>query len=157
MLRFGASHGYLMKDLGVEMKFSSLASAVVRGIAPAALMVLLSCPPDALGQTVREDHLVSSNMLQQQLADSAAARRKNVETITNFLNTPAAEQAMREAHFDSVQVRTAIPSLSDQELATLAARSTDAQQKFAAGRLTRPELAIVVIALVVLIVVIIVH
>ena len=139
------------------MKISTLASTTVRGILPAALMVLLSCPPDVLGQTAHQDHLVSPNRLQQQLADSAAARRKNIETITNFLSTPAAEQAMQDSHFDSVQVRRAIPSLSDQELTTLAVRSADAQQKFAAGRLTRPELAIVVIALVVLIVVIIVH
>ena len=41
--------------------------------------------------------------------------------------------------------------LSDQELASLAARSNDAQQKFAAGALSRPALALIVIALVVLI------
>lgn len=139
------------------MKMSSLSSAAVRSMVPAALMLLLSCPPDALGQAVREDHLVSSNTLQQQLADSSAARRNNIETISNFLSTPAAEEAMRDGHFDSVQVRKAIPALSDQELANLAARSADAQQKFAAGRLTQPELALIVVALVVLIVVIIVH
>ena len=44
-----------------------------------------------------------------------------------------------------------------QELASLATRSADAQQNFAAGRLTKPELALIVIAFVVLIVVIIVH
>jgi len=64
---------------------------------------------------------------------------------------------MRDAHYSPEQVRSAVPSLSDQELASLAARSADAQQKFAAGALTRPELALIVIAFVVLIVVIIVH
>lgn len=139
------------------MKTSSLASAIVSATVPAALILVLSCPPDSFGQAAQPDHLVSSGNLQQQMLDSASARQKNVETITNFLSTPVAERAMRDAHFDSVQVRNAIPSLSDQELATLAARSADAQQEFAAGRLTRPELALVVIALVVLVVVIIVH
>jgi hypothetical protein len=120
-------------------------------------MLLMSVPADAFAAAPAQDHLVSPQAMQRQMADSASAREKNIETVRNFLSSPVADRAMRDAHYSPEQVKNAIPSLSDQELASLAARSSDAQQKFAAGALTKPELALIVIALVVLIVVIIVH
>jgi len=132
-------------------------SFALRAILPSALMLLVSVPADAFAAAPAQDHLVSPQAMQKQMADSASARQRNIETVSNFLSSPEAERAIRDAHYSPEQVRSAVPSLSDQELATLAARSADAQQNFAAGRLTRPELALIVIALVVLIVVIIVH
>ncbi len=120
-------------------------------------MLLMSVPADAFAAAPAQDHLVSPQAMQKQMADSASARQKNIEAVADFLSSPVADRAMRDAHYNPEQVKSAIPSLSDQELASLAARSTDAQQKFAAGALTRPELALIVIALVVLIVVILVH
>ena len=139
------------------MKRTILQSLTLRGLVPSALMLLMSVPADAFAATPPQDHLVSPQAMQKQMADSATARQKNIEAVKNFLSSPGAARAMRDAHYSPEQVKNAIPSLSDQELASLAARSTDAQQKFAAGALTRPELALIVIALVVLIVVIIVH
>lgn len=139
------------------MKRTILQSLTFRAVVPSALMLLMSMPADAFAATPAQDHLVSPQAMQKQMADSASARQKNIETVTNFLSSPVADRAMRDAHYSPEQVKSAIPSLSDQELASLAARSTDAQQKFAAGALTRPELALIVIALVVLVVVIIVH
>ena len=139
------------------MKRTILQSLTFRAVVPSALMLLMSMPADAFAATPAQDHLVSPQAMQKQMADSASARQKNIETVTNFLSSPVADRAMRDAHYRPEQVKSAIPSLSDQELASLAARSTDAQQKFAAGALTRPELALIVIALVVLVVVIIVH
>jgi hypothetical protein len=54
-------------------------------------------------------------------------------------------------------VKTAIPLLSDQELANLSARSLDAQQKFAAGHLGPGLLTVIVIAIAVIIIVAIIH
>jgi hypothetical protein len=139
------------------VKPKSLASLALRAIVPSALMLLMSVPADAFAATPAQDHLVSPQAMQKQMADSAALREKNIETVRSFLSSPVADRAMRDAHYSPEQVKNAIPSLSDQELASLAARSNDAQQKFAAGALTRPELALIVIAFVVLIVVIIVH
>ena len=139
------------------MKTKVLQSLTFRAILPAALVLLMSVPADAFAATPAQDHLVSPQAMQKQMIDSAAARQKNIETVTSFLSSPVADRAMRDAHYNPEQVKNAVPSLSDQELANLAARSTDAQQKFAAGALTRPELALIVIALVVLVVVIIVH
>jgi len=139
------------------VKRSILQSLTLRALVPSALMLLMSVPADVFAATPAQDHLVSPQAMQKQMADSATARQKNIDTVNSFLSSPVADRAMRDAHYSPEQVKNAIPSLSDQELASLAARSTDAQQKFAAGALTRPELALIVIALVVLIVVIIVH
>jgi CHASE3 domain sensor protein len=139
------------------VKPKSLLCLTLRAIVPSALMLLMSVPADAFAATPAQDHLVSPQAMQKQMADSATARQKNIETVRSFLSSPVADRAMRDAHYSPEQVKNAIPSLSDQELASLAARSNDAQQKFAAGALTRPELALIVIAFVVLIVVIIVH
>ena len=139
------------------MKRAIFKALALRAVVPSVLMLLMSVPADALAAAPAQDHLVSPNAMQKQMADSAAARQKNIETVRDFLSSPIADRAMRDAHYSPEQVKSAIPSLSDQELANLAARSSDAQQKFAAGALSRPALAIIVIALVVLIVVIIVH
>ena len=139
------------------MKPTFLQSLTLRAVVPSALMLLVSVPAFGSAATPVQDHLVSPQAMQKQMADSASARQKNIETIQNFLSTPVADRAMRDAHYNPEQVKNAVSSLSDQEVASLAARSADAQQKFAAGALTKPELALIVIALVVLIVVIIVH
>lgn len=139
------------------MKHTKLLSITLRALVPSALMLLMSVPSDAFAATPQQDHLVTPQAMHQQMADSVVARQKNIEAVRSFLSTSAADRAMRDAHYNPEQVKNAVPSLSDQELASLAARSTDAQQKFAAGSLTRPELALIVIALVVLVVVIIVH
>lgn len=139
------------------MKRTILQSLTFRAVVPSALMLLMSVPGEAFAATPGQDHLVSPQAMQKQMADSAAARQKNIEAVTNFLSSPVAESAMRDAHYNPQQVKNAVPSLSDQELASLASRSKDAQQKFAAGALTKPELALIVIAFVVLIVVILVH
>jgi CHASE3 domain sensor protein len=139
------------------VKRTNLQALTLRAILPSALMLLVSVPANAFAAAPAQDHLVSPQAMQKQMADSASQRQKNIEAVTNFLSSPAADRAIRDAHYNPEQVRNAIPSLSDQELATLATRSADAQQNFAAGRLTKPELALIVIAFVVLIVVIIVH
>lgn len=95
--------------------------------------------------------------MRDQLINSVSNRQKNIDEVSRFLRSPVAEKAIRDAHYNPEQVERAIPTLSDTELADLAARSRDAQQRFAAGHLTGTELALIAVAFVVLIVVIIVH
>lgn len=139
------------------MKRTIVQSLVLRALIPSSLVLLMSFPHDAFAAASAQDHLVSPQAMQKQMADSASTRQKNIETVRSFLSTAVADRTIRDAHYNPEQVKTAVSSLSDQEVASLAARSADAQQKFAAGSLTKPELALIVIALVVLIVVIIVH
>jgi hypothetical protein len=134
-----------------------LSILLLRGFIPAALVFLLAFPPSSFAQAAPQDHLVSPEQMQQQVATASQSRQQNIQTITNLLNTPTAERAMRNAHFDPVQVRTAVPTLSDQELANLAARSADVQQKIAAGGLGIGLTTLIVIVAIIIIVVAIVH
>ena len=101
------------------MKPKALVSLALRAIVPSALMLLMSVPADAFAATPAQDHLVSPQAMQKQMADSAVAREKNIETVRSFLSSPVADRAMRDAHYSPEQVKNAIPSLSDQELASL--------------------------------------
>lgn len=139
------------------MKRPQISTLILRGIVPAVLVVLMANPEGALAQSTSADHIVSTKTLQQNLEASGAARQKNIETLTKFMSSPAAEKAMRDAKIDPVQVQKAIPTLSDQELAKLSLRATDAQQKFSAGALTNDMLVLIIVLIAVIIIVAIVH
>jgi small-conductance mechanosensitive channel len=54
-------------------------------------------------------------------------------------------------------VQTAIPTLSDSELANLSTRATDAQQKFSAGVLGTSMLTLIIVLIAIIIIVAIIH
>jgi hypothetical protein len=139
------------------MKLSRFTTLLLQAIVPAVLIVLVSYPAGILAQTTSEDHIVSSQQLQQNLQTASATRQKNVETVSKFMSTPLAEKAMRDAKIDPVQVQKAIPTLSDQELTNLSARATDAQQKFSAGALSNNMLTLIIVLIAVIIIVAIIH
>jgi hypothetical protein len=62
---------------------------------------------------------------------------------------------MRSLHADARQVTNAISSLSDQELAQLAARANKSQADFAAGNITDHDLLIILVAVLALILIIV--
>src|SRR6185503_13562310 len=103
----------------------------LRAVVPSALMCLMSYAVFCLKTKNAQDHLISPQAMQKQMTGAASAQQKNIETVTDFLSSPVADRAMRDAQYNPGQVKTAVPSLSDQELASLAVRSADAQQKFA--------------------------
>ena len=139
------------------MKYPRISTLVLHAALPAVLIALLSCPADLMAQSAAQDHIVSSQNLQQQLQNSSTARQKNIDTLTKFMSSPTAEKAMRNAKIDPVQVQKTIPTLSDQELAKLSLRAQDAQQKFAAGALTNNMLVLIIVLIAVIIIVAIVH
>lgn len=144
------------------MKTISPSQILLRGVLPAVLGVLIACPAGTMAQATAapaadQDHIVSTQTLQEQVQDTAAVRQKNIETVSQFLSTPAAEKAMRDARVDAQQVRTAIPTLSDKELADVSARATNAQQEFAAGHIGPGLFTIIILAVIVIIIVAVVH
>lgn len=139
------------------MKFPRISTLLLQGVVPAVLTVLVSYPAGVLAQTTSDEHIVSSKILQQQVESSSVTRQKNVESLKQFMSTPAAEKAMRDAKIDPVQVQKAIPTLSDSELANLSSRATDAQQKFSAGALTNNMLTLIIVLIAVIIIVAIIH
>lgn len=139
------------------MTDSSNLRTFFRGVALAALLTLISFVPGLSPAAHAQDHLVSPQTLHRQTQAATAARQENIRTLTNFLSTPTAAQAMKTAKVDPVQVRNAIPTLSSHDLASLAQRATNAQQQFAAGRLTTGMLLVIIVAIVVVIIVIAIH
>lgn len=115
-----------------------------------AMFVLPSC------LMAESTHVVSPSDLQQSAVAASQLRQQNMEKVRAFLSTPIAEQTMKSAHVDATQVKNAIPNLSDQELAQLAARADHAQSQFAAGMLTNLDIALVILGVVVIILIIVI-
>jgi hypothetical protein len=101
------------------------------------------------------DHVVSPARLQQEAAAATAAREQNVRTVTEFLSSPAAVKAFESSPIKLMKVKDAVASLSDEEVAQLAARAEKAQSDFAAGTLSNSDLIIVTLGVVILIAIIV--
>lgn len=123
----------------------------VRVVIACFFAVLFAIPPAALAQS----HVVKPYELQQEMMSATQTRQHNLETLQNFLSTPAAEKAMKQAKVDPQQVKTAITTLNDDDLAQLSARADKAQADFAAGRLSDRDLIWIIVAVVALILIIV--
>jgi len=99
--------------------------------------------------------LVTPAELQAAVLAASQDQQKNRDAVTRFLSTPQAQKALSAAKLDPGNVRAAIASLNDEELARLAARADKAQADFAAGRLTDRDLLIVLVGLAALILIIV--
>lgn len=139
------------------MKLPLLSLIFVRAVVPAVLVPLLAFPSGLFAQATSDDHLVTSEALQQQVQLTSAERAQQIANVTAFLSTPIAERAMRDSKIDPIQIRTAVPTLSDQELKDLASRTADAQKKIAGGGLTSLAITLIVLGIVIIILVAIFH
>jgi biopolymer transport protein ExbD len=123
----------------------------VRSLVALVLLTLFMVPTNLLAQS----HVVSPADLQKQVTAASQARDRNIQTVQNFLSTSTAEKALKSSHIDSRQVRTAISSLDDQDLAQLAARADKAQADFAAGNLSDRDLIWIILGIAVLVLIIV--
>jgi hypothetical protein len=123
-----------------------------RTLSACILAVAFAFPNNLMAET---DHLVSPADLHKEVVSGSAARQQNLDKVRAFLSGERAEQAMQSMHVDGTQVRTAVATLSDQELAQLAARADREQRDFAAGNLS-PVVDLLIVAAIVLVIVIIV-
>jgi hypothetical protein len=141
------------------MSLRLVSGVLSRSLILAALFSIMALPPALKAQQATSDdtHLVSPAQLQQQVQSASADRRKNIDSLTQFLSTPMAVGKMKSEHIDPAQVKNAIPSLSDAELADLSARATKAQQQFVAGTLSNNDLLIIILILVVVILIAVIH
>ncbi|MGD0220811.1 MAG: PA2779 family protein [Terriglobia bacterium] len=115
------------------------------------LFTLLAAHP-TLGA---QDHVVSPAEMQREAVAVTRARQHNVRTVTQFLSSPKAKQALKDAHLNPTQVKTAVSNLSDEEVAQMASRVDKAQADFAAGNMSDRDLILILLAIVVLILVIV--
>ena len=123
----------------------------VRALAAGTLALVFVIPQDVLAQ----NHVVSPSELQSAAVASTQARQRNLDTLQQFVSTPAAEKALKSAHMDAQQVKNAVAQLNDQELTQLASRASQAQSDFAAGTLSDRDLIIILVAIAALILIIV--
>ncbi len=124
--------------------------SVLRRFTIGSLLILLCIPSILSAQT----HVVSPADLQKSLVTASQARQHNVGTVTGFLSSSDAQKALSSVGIDPAQVKTAVSSLDDEELARLAVRAEKAQADFAAGRMSDRVLLWILIGLAALIVII---
>ncbi len=126
-----------------------------RGLTACILVAIFAVPPSLLAQI----HVVSRADLRKETVAATQARNHNLETVSQCLSSQTAQKLLKSAHTDPAQVKTAVSSLSDQELAQLASKAGKAQADFAAGKLSDRDLIFIIlgIAALVLIVVAVQH
>jgi hypothetical protein len=100
-------------------------------------------------------HVVSPADLQRAAVQASNLRQQNVEQVRQFFSSEKAEKALRSAHMNPEQVKNAVSTLDDAELAQLAQRTQKAQADFAAGTLSDRDLIIILVAVAVLILIIV--
>jgi hypothetical protein len=122
-----------------------------RTLIASVLALFFLVPADVVAQ----NHVVSPADLQKEAVTVSQVRQQNLEAVQKFLFNPTGEKAMKSAGIDPQQVKTAVPTLSDEELAQLAARANKAQADFAAGDLSQREILWIILAIAVLVLIIV--
>ena len=120
-----------------------------------ALVVALAAQPCLPAGNAPASRPVSMDELQKEMAASTQTRQQNRETIANLLSAPEVEKSLRAAHINVEQVKGAISSLSDEDLAKLAARAQSAQNDLAAGTLGERDLLLILVGIAVVILIIV--
>ena len=131
----------------MQLNFRQSIQAVIASV----LVMFFLVPSDLVAQK----HVVSSADLQKEVTAASQSRQQNLKTVQEFLSTPIAEKAMKQAKIDPQQVQAAIPTLNDDELAQLAARANKGQADFAAGDIGQKELIWIILAVAVLVLIIV--
>ena len=126
------------------------ASRVVAALVLAAVFAL---PQSLMAETA--SHLVSPSELQQAVVKASAARQQNRDQVQQFFSSERAQKALQSARMNPEQVKTAVSTLDDAELAQLASRVHKAQADFAAGTLSDRDLIIILVAIAALILIIV--
>lgn len=121
------------------MRFRGILTVVVLPVVTLTLLI----PADLLAQ----DHVVSTADLRNELRAATMDRQGNMAKLESFLSSEGARKALASTKMDPARVRQAIPLLSDQELARLAAQADHTQADFAAG-LTNAQVTYIIIGLI---------
>lgn len=97
------------------------------------------------------EHILSLDQLQGDLRSAANQRAKNLEDLQRVLSYPAAAAALSKSHVGQEQMRSAVATLTDTELARLADRAR-ASEKDVEGGIVIGLLALIGLIVVIVIV-----
>ena len=117
----------------------------LRAVTACVLVTIFSIPQSLFAQA--PEHVVSPSEMQTAVVDASRVRQQNLDTLREFFSSEKADRALKSAHTDPEQVKRAVASLSDAELAQLASRAQKAQADFAAGHLSDRDLIIILIVI----------
>ena len=117
------------------------------------LVAVFALPQNLVAETAQ--HLVSPSELQQAAVKASTARQQNLDQVKQFFSSEKAQQALKSAHVNPEQVKNAVSTLDDAELAQLASRVQKTQADFAAGSLSDRDLIIILVAIAALILIIV--
>ena len=117
------------------------------------LAAVFALPQNLVAETAQ--HLVSPSELQQAAVKASTARQQNLDQVKQFFSSEKAQQALKSAHVNPEQVKSAVSTLDDAELAQLASRVQKTQADFAAGTLSDRDLIIILVAIAALILIIV--
>ena len=120
---------------------------------PLAFFLGLNLVPSTLAQ----DHIVSGTVLKDTLRVAAHERENNVKRVGEFFSSPQVGNVLGRFDFLGLErITEAIPTLSDQELATLADQIEELDKEVKAGELSNEHLTYIVIALAAAVIVLII-
>ena len=125
----------------------------VRALMACVLVTIFAIPQNLFAQAA--EHVVSSVELEKAAVDASRIRQQNLDSLREFFSSERAQRALKAAHTDPEQVKQAVASLSDAELAQLASRAQKAQADFAAGHLSDRDLIIILVVIAALILIIV--
>jgi hypothetical protein len=117
----------------------------------AACFLLTVCATSIMAQT----HVVSPSDIHKELVNSAQTRRENQQKVKDLFSSEKTRKAMEAAQINPEKVDTAISTLSDEELARLAARADNLDKDFAAGRISDRDLLIIILGIAALVLIIV--
>lgn len=115
------------------------------------LITVFVLPSSLLAQT----HVVSQADIHKELINATQTRQKNLQKVERLMATDEAMKALESAEMSPEKVNAAISTLSDAELARLAARADKLDQDFAAGRLSERDLIFILLGIAALILIIV--
>ena len=117
----------------------------------AACFLLTLCATSILAQT----HVVSPSDIHKELVNAAQTRRENQQKVKGLFSSDETRKAMQAAQINPDKVDAAVATLSDEELARLAARADKLDKDFAAGRISDRDLLIILVGIAALILIIV--
>jgi len=115
------------------------------------LVAVFVLPSNLLAQS----HVVSQTDIHKELINATQTRQKDLQKVERLFASDEAMKALESARMNPEQVNAAISTLSDAELARLAARADKLDQDFAAGRLSERDLLFVVLGVAAIILIIV--
>jgi Flp pilus assembly protein TadB len=117
----------------------------------AACFLLTLCATSIMAQT----HVVSPSDIHKELVNAAQTRRENQQKVKGLFSSEKTRKAMEAAQINPEKIEAAVSTLSDEELARLAARADNLDKDFAAGRISDRDLLIILVGIAALILIIV--